>query len=96
MEVTLSPDLLELIREKVSHGEYPSESDVMSEGLRLLAARDHERKRGQLVAELDRGVAAAKAGDYEEFDEEGLKAFFSELQAEVSENRARRRSPSKA
>ncbi|NRO99275.1 type II toxin-antitoxin system ParD family antitoxin [Paraburkholderia sp. NMBU_R16] len=40
MSITLPKEMAELVRSKVASGEYASESEVICEGLRLLAARD--------------------------------------------------------
>ena len=61
MHVSLSPDLEELIREKVESGHYRDSSEVIREALRLLEERDRdklERLRAAIaigIAELDRG-----------------------------------------
>ncbi len=40
MSITLPNDMAEMVREKVAAGEYASESEVIRDGLRTLAARD--------------------------------------------------------
>ena len=40
MSVTLPTEMARLVKEKVSSGEYASESEVIRDGLRALAARD--------------------------------------------------------
>ena len=40
MSVTLPHEMAALVRDKVSSGEYASESEVIREGLRALGARD--------------------------------------------------------
>lgn len=40
LSVTLPVEMAEMIRTKVSSGEYASESEVIRDGLRALAARD--------------------------------------------------------
>lgn len=40
MSVTLPHEMADMIRAKVTSGEYASESEVIREGLRALAARD--------------------------------------------------------
>lgn len=56
MNVSLTPDLEALIREKVESGRYSSSSEVVREALRLLEQRDREREerlRVALAAGLD-------------------------------------------
>ena len=40
MSITLPNDMAEMVKEKVAAGEYASESEVIRDGLRTLAARD--------------------------------------------------------
>lgn len=40
MSITLPKEMAELVRSKVASGEYASESEVIRDGLRSLAARD--------------------------------------------------------
>lgn len=40
MSITLPNDMAEMVRAKVAAGEYASESEVIRDGLRTLAARD--------------------------------------------------------
>ena len=50
MNVSLTPDLEALIREKVESGRYTSSSEVLREALRLLEQRDREREERLRVA----------------------------------------------
>ena len=74
MNVSLTPELQELIHERVRSGRYTSASEVVREALRLLADRDELRelrmaeiraKVAEGLESLDRG--AASPGD-EVFD----------------------------
>ena len=40
MSVTLPNEMAQLVKDKVASGEYASESEVIRDGLRVLAARD--------------------------------------------------------
>jgi antitoxin ParD1/3/4 len=64
MNVSLTPELAQLVEEKVASGLYGSASEVIREALRLLA--DSDRVRAAHVAELRdkvaQGLASAKAG----------------------------------
>lgn len=40
LSITLPNDMAEMVRTKVAAGEYASESEVIRDGLRVLAARD--------------------------------------------------------
>ncbi|MBF0542542.1 MAG: type II toxin-antitoxin system ParD family antitoxin [Nitrospirae bacterium] len=50
MNITLTPQLEELVKTKVASGRYGSESEVLSEALRLLEERD--RTNIKLIEEL--------------------------------------------
>jgi len=52
--ITLPSEMAELVRAKVASGEYATESDVLSDGLRALIARDQA-----VEAWLQEEVAAA-------------------------------------
>ena len=65
MNVSLTPELENLIQEKVSSGLYNSASEVVRDGLRLLQDRD-EIKRvrlEELRKEINQGIEAADRGD---------------------------------
>ncbi|MGV1009960.1 MAG: type II toxin-antitoxin system ParD family antitoxin [Dermatophilaceae bacterium] len=57
MSVTLPHEMADMVRAKVTSGEYASESEVIRDGLRALAARDRAVEmwlRDQAVAAYDR------------------------------------------
>ena len=58
MNVSLPPEIERLIEEKVASGLYPTASDVVEEGLRLLFRRGDfdEQEIGRLRAEIQIGV----------------------------------------
>lgn len=70
MNVSLTPELEKLIRNKVDTGLYHSASEVVREGLRLL--EEHDRLRAMrlddLRASLQVGIDQADAGDVRELD----------------------------
>ena len=60
MSVTLPHEMADMVRAKVVSGEYASESEVIREGLRALAARDRAVEawlRDQVVPAYDRLLA---------------------------------------
>jgi antitoxin ParD1/3/4 len=71
MNVSLTPDLENLIREKVDSGLYASASEVVREALRLMVEHDKRMKitamRDAAIAE---GIAAADRGDKVELTRE--------------------------
>jgi antitoxin ParD1/3/4 len=77
MVVHLTPELEDLVREKIETGRYKSEDDVVAQALRLLDERD---KRAALEAALDEGEADLREGRFVEVaDAAELKALFSDL-----------------
>lgn len=62
MSVTLPHEMADMVRAKVVSGEYASESEVIREGLRALAARDRAVEawlRDQVAPAYDRLLADA-------------------------------------
>jgi putative addiction module CopG family antidote len=55
MNVSLTPDLESLIREKVESGRYNDASEVVREGLRLLDERDRLQQLRAALAEGEKG-----------------------------------------
>ncbi len=87
MNVSLTPELEQLIHDRVSSGRYHSASEVVREALRLLEARDELRQ--LRLAELRKKVAAG----LESLDRgEGLdgEAVFDELGAGLGPGEHRR------
>lgn len=68
MNVSLTPELEQVIDLKVKSGKYSSASEVVREGLRLLQRRDdiHEAKLNALRAEIQKGIDDLEAGRYQD------------------------------
>lgn len=66
MNVSLTPELENLVNQKVKTGLYNSASEVLREGLRLLQQRDEmrEAKLNALRAEIQKGIDDLEAGRY--------------------------------
>ena len=71
MNVSLTPQLEELVDRKVSSGMYQTASEVIREGLRLLAERDAARE--SLRRDIKAGFDAIERGEYTDYDAAGLK-----------------------
>ena len=63
MNVSLTPELEDLVRDKVQSGRYLSASEVMREALRLLEERDklQELRREELRKEIRKGLDSGPA-----------------------------------
>lgn len=66
MNVSLTPELEQIVDQKVKSGMYNSASEVVREGLRLLQHRDEvrEAKLNALRAEIQKGIDDLEAGRY--------------------------------
>jgi antitoxin ParD1/3/4 len=66
MNVSLTPELEQLVRQKVDSGRYLSASEVVREGLRLLEDRDrlYQIRLAQLQEELADGIKEANQGEF--------------------------------
>ena len=64
MNVSLTPELENIVDQKVKSGQYNSASEVVREGLRLLQQRDdmREAKLNDLRAEIQKGIDDLEAG----------------------------------
>ena len=87
MNVSLTPQLEEMVRKKVESGLYNSSSEVVREALRLLEEEDiiREWRLDRLRAEIRKGIESGSAGllDMEEIKREGRKRL-----ARMQENAA--------
>lgn len=65
MNVSLTPELERMVEEKVRSGQYRSASEVVRDGLRLLARRDEEHrvKLAALRGELQKGIDSLDRGE---------------------------------
>jgi antitoxin ParD1/3/4 len=64
MNVSLPPELEAFVETRVNSGFYTSASEVIREGLRLLAEQDtlKQKRMALLDAEIDKGLASLQAG----------------------------------
>ena len=87
MNVSLTPELERRIAEKVESGLYPTASEVVREGLRLLFAREEDRQAQTMrwQAEIQEGL--------EELDRGALlplESAFAEARARIRAHRQQR------
>ena len=80
MNVSLTPELEQLVNQKVQTGRYTSASEVIREGLRLLERRDEMQalQRDEMRRKIAAGVASLKAGKGADGE-----AFLAQLDAEL-------------
>jgi Arc/MetJ-type ribon-helix-helix transcriptional regulator len=83
MSSELSPDTESFIASEVALGAYGSREAALEAGVSLL------RKRKELLEKLDEGQRQLEAGEYVEFDEEGLRKFFDGLKERARSRAAR-------
>lgn len=71
MNISLTKELESFVHSKVQQGFYHSASEVIREGLRLLAEQeDIKKKRLEMLnLEIDKGLASLKSGDVISSDE---------------------------
>lgn len=84
MNVSLTPRLEELIREKVESGLYNNASEVVREALRLLQQRDREQR---FRDELAIGLAQIERGETVPWNSELLATLIRESEANAAAGR---------
>lgn len=76
MNISLTPQLEEMVNHKIESGLYTSASEVIREALRLL--NEHDRIRESQILEMrekvQAGVAEIRAGKTKPFDGQAIKA----------------------
>ena len=80
MKVSLTPELEELIQEKINSGQYTSVSEIIAEGLRLLDERDKLKaaRLAELKEKIREGIEAADRGELIDGEE-----VFAELEDDI-------------
>ena len=75
MKVSLTGELEALVKEKVKTGVYPTASEVIRDGLRLLKERDqlYQVRLEELRGEVKKGLDQLDRGEGVPFDPEALK-----------------------
>jgi len=77
MNVSLTPELEQLVNKKVKTGLYQTASEVIREGLRLLKERDDRVAR--LRADIRTGFDAIDRGEYDDYDEHTTKRLAEDI-----------------
>lgn len=87
MNVSLTPQLEKMVREKVESGSYNNASEVVRDGLRLIEQRD--RKLEALRGLIQAGMDQIERGECVVADD----AFFDSIDKEVEEKLAQEMTP---
>jgi putative addiction module CopG family antidote len=87
MQISLPPEIEELVKKKLKNGEYRSADELVTEALRLLSKLD-ERKISSIRKDLALAIDQMDRGDYSDYDEHTIDQLFEEISAE-GKNRLR-------
>ena len=79
MNISLPPELEELVTDKVKTGRYKTPSEVVGEGLRLLRERDQGLD--EVRREVRSGFEAVERGEFTEYDEGDIRALGERIKA---------------
>ena len=79
MNISLTPELEQLVNDKVKTGMYQTASEVIREGLRLLRERDHRLE--ALRRDVRAGFEAVERGEYSSFDESNIQELAERVKA---------------
>jgi len=85
VNISLTPELEQLVKDKVSSGRYHSVSEVMGEALRLLDERDRDREQrlAELKAKIQEGLEASERGEVVDGEE-----VFAEIEEDIRQAEA--------
>jgi antitoxin ParD1/3/4 len=89
MNVSLTPELEQLVNDEINSGQYKSASDVVREGLRLVRLR--REKLAALRREIQLGIDDIERGDYVEYT--SVEELFEDIEARVAKRAAKKRTP---
>ena len=79
MNISLTPELEQLVSDKVKTGLYQTASEVVREGLRLLRERDQRVE--ALRRDIRAGFEAVERGDYSDYDEDTIHELSDDVKA---------------
>ncbi len=89
MNVSLTPELEQLVNNKVKSGFYQTASEVVREALRLLNERDRERER--LRADVQAGFDQLARGQGKAYDKVSGRALVERIKSEGRSARTKKR-----
>lgn len=79
MNISLTPELEQLVSDKVKTGLYQTASEVIREGLRLLRERDRHME--SLRRDVRDGFEAVERGEFTEYDANSIKDLSDRVKA---------------
>ena len=93
MEVELTPDQKEFVRQAIQRGHLQREEDAVREALQLWEER--ERERAEILAAVDDAEASLARGEGREINEESMRRFAEEVKQRGRARLATERSQSR-
>ncbi len=82
MSSELSSDSESFIAKEIALGAFQSRDAALEAGIALL------KKQRELIRKLDESHRQLEAGEFVDFDEDGLRQFFNELKVRATSRRA--------
>ena len=79
MNISLTPELEQLVNDKVKTGMYQTASEVIREGLRLLRERDQRAE--ALRRDVRTGFEAVERGEFTDYDASNIKKLADRIKA---------------
>lgn len=73
MNISLTPELEQLVTDKVKSGMYQTSSEVIREGLRLLKERDERLQ--SLRRDIRAGFEAVDRGEFTDYDQSNVQGL---------------------
>ena len=86
MNVSLTPKLEQFVEKKIKAGLYQTASEVVREGLRLLAERDQREAAGlaELRSLINAGLEQIESGQTKPFDDAAMKRIRRKAQKRLA------------
>ena len=79
MNISLTPELVQLVSDKVKSGMYQTASEVIREGLRLLRERDQHLQ--SLRMDIGAGFEAVNRGEFTDYDQSNVQELAQQVKA---------------
>ena len=78
MNITLTPEVEKLVREKIERGDYENADILVQEAVNRLLHKDHAEREGLRQA-LQEGIDDLERGDHIDYDEHTIKDFANDI-----------------